>query len=455
MLGSTNAQAQSTFAANNGDWSDPLNWTGGVPVGNTWAVIDDFTINATPGALVGLLDVGFAPGKTGNLTISTGADLSSGNPGGFRVGQQAGSTGVVTMTGGSATANGALDSGLVNGDIIIGDNGKGTWTMSDGTLTTKDEILIGGFSGSGDGALSVGGGSVSVGRGLVVGLFGAKGTLDVSGGTININRDLLSSIGGGVPSTLTQSGGTINVGQHFIQGLAGPSTYTQTGGAVNVNGANSRLTVAENNTSASWDLVNGSITSTHIFLGDFDNSHGTMKVSGGSIALRGNLSVGGALASNAAVFPPGFALNADGTLIVSGSASTIDVAGNLLANPADNPRVGGGGEHNDSTLIFEILDNSGISIVDVAGIANLHGAQIDVDLLGGSFALGTTFDLITATSISNDYVQALEDVGNFHLAIVSGGNGQILQATLVPEPSCALLLVVGLAGYVGRRRCGC
>lgn len=442
LLGGAHVQAQSTFAANNGDWSDALNWNNGVPANDTWAAIDGYTIDVTPGAVVGLLDVGFAPGQTGNMNIGPGADLASGNAGGFRLGQQANATGNVMMTGGSATANGALDSGLVNGDIIIGDNGKGTWTMSDGMLTAQDEILIGGFSGTGDGTLNVSGGSVSVARNMVVGLFGAKGALDLSGGVITVNRDLLSSIGAGVPSTLTQSGGTLNVGQHFIHGLAGSSTYTQTGGDVFVTG---RLTVAENNTSASWDLAGGSITATHIFLGDFDNSHGTMKIAGGSITLSGNLNVGAALASNAAVFPPGHALNADGTLIVSGPGGTINVAGDLLANPADNPR----GE-NDSLLVFEAT-SGGVSMIDVAGIADLTGAEIDVNLLS-AFPLGTSFDLITATSISSDYLQVAEDIGRVNLAIVTGGNGEILRATFVPEPTSVVMLVVGVAGLWGSRR---
>jgi hypothetical protein len=445
VCGSANVQAQTTFAANNGAWSNVANWNNGVPGSSTWAAIDDYTIDVTPGAAVGLLDIGFAPGKTGNLTIAAGTDLTSGSAGGFRLGQQGGAIGNVTMTGGSAMANGALDSGLVNGDIIIGDNGKGIWTMSDGALEAKDEILIGGFSGSGDGTLNVSGGTVKTGRGIVVGLFGARGAFDLSGGALTIGRDFISSIGAGLPSTLTQSGGTINVGQHFIHGLAGPASYTQTGGEVHINGVNGRLTVAENNTSATWDLQGGSITSTHIFVGDFDNSHGTMKVSGGSITLSGNLNIGAALASNAASNPPGNALNADGTLIVSGPGGTINVRGNLLANPDDNPRG-----QNDALLMFDAT-SGGVSTINVTGLADLTGAVIDVNLLS-AYPVGSTFDLITASSISSDYVQLAEDMGHINLAIVAGGNGSILRATFVPEPTSVVMIVMGIVGFWGSRR---
>lgn len=442
-LGITNVQSQTTVSANNGAWSDPLNWTAGVPGAATWAAINGgHTLDLTPGAVVGLFDVGGGAGQAGNLTIAAGNDLTAVAS---RIGQSGGAVGNVTMTGGSVSINGVVDGPFLQGDILIGDAGNGTWTITDGTLTAQDEFLVG-FINASEGTLDVEGGTVNVGRSLILGVLGnGKGTLNVSGGVVNVSRDLVSSLNVGTSSTLTQSGGTINVGQHFIHGLRTPSTYTQTGGAVNVNGTNSRLTVAESNTSASWDLVDGSITSADIFLGDFDNSHGTMTVSGGSITLRGNLSIGGALASNADSFPPGHALNADGTLIVSGPGGTIEVAGDLLANPADNPR----GE-NDSLLVFEAT-SGGVSTINVGGIADLTGAKIDFNLLN-AFPMGTSFDLISATSISADFMQVMEDIGLINLAIVAGGNGQILRATLVPEPSSVLMLVVGAAGFWGSRR---
>ena len=82
-------------------------------------------------------------------------------------------------------------------------------------------------------------------------------------------------------------------------------------------------------------------------------------------------------------------------------------------------------------------------MIDVTGIADLTGAEIDVDLLS-AFPMGSTFDLLTATDISADYLQVAEDVGHFNLAIVAGGNGEILRATVVPEPATWALAMLGV-----------
>ena len=145
-------------------------------------------------------------------------------------------------------------------------------------------------------------------------------------------------------------------------------------------------------------------------------------------------------------------IDANGTFTVSGSGGTINVGGQLLANPGDHTRaLPGTPGDNVSTLVWEILNNIGVSRINVTGAANLNAANIDVNLLGGSFAVGSPFDLLTASSISNNYLQVPGDIGTFSLAIVPGGNGQILRATLVPEPTAIVLLCCAVAGCACRR----
>jgi hypothetical protein len=105
--------------------------------------------------------------------------------------------------------------------------------------------------------------------------------------------------------------------------------------------------------------------------------------------------------------------------------------------------------------VFEAFAG-GVSMIDVQGVADLTGAEIDVDLLS-SFPQGAMFDLIRATDISEDYIPAVEDAGHISLAVVNTRSGDILRATVIPEPpGLVLLALVGPLGMllVRRRACG-
>ncbi len=77
------------------------------------------------------------------------------------------------------------------------------------------------------------------------------------------------------------------------------------------------------------------------------------------------------------------------------------------------------------------IDNGGASLLEVDGDADLNVAKIDLDLLGGFVpASGQAFDLLTATTIVGGSLNA-QDVGDWNLAVVAGGNGKILRATFL------------------------
>jgi T5SS/PEP-CTERM-associated repeat protein len=528
--GAAVAHAQ-TAAVASGNWSDPLTWSAGEPAAGTVTTINGgFTVAVDQaGEVAGILDLGTVGAQAGNLTVAAPGDLAVSTT--LRVGQAAGTTGDVTMTGGTVTVNGAVGSGFGDGDLIIGDVGAGTHTQSGGDVNVADEIIIG-LADVSTGVVNVSGGNFRAnGRSILVG-FDGNGTLNVSGtGNVRANHDMLigfleggvgnvnvsggtveagffftNSFTGPAGSTanVTQTGGTFNARIAFVLGQSnGTSTMNHSGGAINALTNNGDMVVSDGggNTSTynisgtatvdllhnfivgafngsngtvnqsggtitagdnlligrdgvgAWNLSGGTASATNVFLGDFDASFGTMKVTGGTLDLSGNLNVGAALASNAPAMPTGTqgqALDANGTFIVSGNGGTIEVGGNLLANPDDNSRFGGGGEHNDGTLVFEAL-GAGVSMIDVTGIADLTGAEIDVDLLS-SFALGTTLDLITATDISTDYLQVAEDIGRISLAVVAGGNGEILRATVIPEPATLALAGAAALGVLWSRR---
>lgn len=531
--------ASASNAIASGNWSNPTTWDAGEPTatpdnpaiinGGNIVTIDQAGENTT------LTDLGTLAGQTGTLNIGPGGDLaiSGGGLPSIRVGQGAGSTGVLNMTGGSVAINGGSGGGFAIGDLMVGDVGTGNMTMSSGNFTVSDEIII---SNVGSGTIGISGGTLkTTGRSILVG-FGGNGTLNVSGtASVVANFDLLvafvegstgnfnlssgtveaglvftnaNSGGAGSTANLTQTGGTFNSRIAYVLGQGhGTTTFTHSGGTINVLAGNGDMVVSDGGANTStynisgtasvnllhnffvgtfegangtvnqtggtinagdnvfvgrdgngqWNQSAGTVNARNVFLGDFDSSNGTYRISGGTLSLTGNLNVGAALASNAPAVPVGTqgqAVDANGTFIVSGSGGVINVGGKLLANDGDHTRaLPGTPGDNVSTLVFEVLNNSGLSMINVTGIADLTGADIDVDILGGSFGVGSSFDLITASDISEDFLQVAEDVGQFQLSVVAGGKGEILRATLIPEPSSLLLLSIAtFALGAGRRR---
>jgi T5SS/PEP-CTERM-associated repeat protein len=540
----TNAQA-------NGNWAAPGTWSLGVPTDAQAAAINGgFTVTLDQaGATTNLLDVGTISSETGNLTIAGGNlyvtdtdTVTEPNIPSFRIGTANGATGNVTMTGGEVFIGDVAGSDIGNGELLIGDNGTGTATVSGGTLQAADEIFVGLFAGS-DGNLNVSGGSVeAMGRSILVGFAGGTGALNVSEtGSVRANFDMLIGMLEGSSAEITQSGGTVEAGFFFTNFAAGgagstvnwtmtggtltsrialvlgqgggSTTMNHSGGAINVPQGNGDMIIGESfdpdNTNVTTYNINGTATvnllhnmiissfdgstgtvnqtggtitaadniivgraevgnynisagqinTTGVYLGDFDTCIGTMKITGGDVNVSGTFNVGGALASNAApdrVEPTsptdaqGQALGAEGVLIVSGNAATIDVGGNFRANPDDKSPLRSDASHpgigdNAATLAFEIFNSSGTSLINVAGIADLDGAVIDLDLMGGfTPSIGATFDLLKASSFGSTglgttenvgtgeaFTLAGEDTGAFSLAIVASGGFETLRATFL------------------------
>lgn len=578
------AHAQ-TNAIASGNWSTPATWSAGEPSETNSAIINGgFTVTVDQGGeYTDLIDVGTISGQVGNLNILPGAQLGlfgvAPDPTALRLGQTAGSTGNLTMSGGEVYISEDIPDAFDSGDLVVGNSGTGTATISGGTLTAADEVVLAQSAG-GSGTLSISNATLNVARrSLLVGfayedteasLPGGHGELNISGtaqvnvagwmqtsfgtgstsvinqtgGEVNITGLLVHAargtstynhsggksagdlmiIGDGVgdvaangtynisntaeldwnamivgswgnsQGTFNQSGGTVNVARRFLVGDRGTGTYNMSGGTLTSEGldgdpAFNHLLIGLNGGNGTTDPLqgtgyfnqtNGAVTvKTGVFLGNFDNSEGYYKISGGTLNVGGgsnagngtiedfvgDFSVGGALASNASLTrveptnnndAQGQASAAKGIFIVSGSSATINIAGNFLANPADKSDfrsdVLNPGTSNSATLGFEIFNSSGTSLINVGGVADLDGAVIDLDLMSGfTPTVNTTFDLLKASSFGSTgtgttqnvgtgegFFLASEDVGGWSLAVVASGGFEYLRATFLGS--------VGIAG---------
>lgn len=428
---------------------------------------------------------------TGRLDVSGGTMTLRDE---MAIGVGSGSQGTVNLTGGTIT-NGFLGNASIPAfgsgrSVIIGFGNGGTGTMNvntAGTLTVRFDVLLG-LIGNANGTLNIdAGGTVNTNFTFASGSATGVSTINQTGGSYNHIQGAV--IGQRGTTTYNHSGGTYTaggflsigddgtgvynlsgsavttVGNEFLMGVfaAGNGTVNQSGGT-----ATAARMVAGRDGVGVYNQSGGSLNVASVFLGDYDTSSGTHRISGGTVAVSGNYSVGGALASNA---PPdasrtgtqGQAVGAAGTLIVRGNGATINIGGQLLANPADNTRTDG--PDNSATLRFEILSGAGTSLVNVTGAADLDGAIIDMALEGFTPSNGQIFNLISAgggfgatgtgttqnTGTGEGYALAAGDSANWILSVVStGGSGEMLRATYVPEP--ASLAALGLSAVLLRRR---
>lgn len=414
--------------------------------------------------------VGVGPGSVGTLTVN-GGTIGNGQlpgPGGRSViaGFGANSVGTINVGG----------TGVINArfDVLLGliDNGNGTLNINEGG-TVNANFLFASGSATGTSTINHTGGTFNTLAGFVIGQRG-QSTYNLSGGTMN--GGFVSVGDDSTNATLNVTGGTINARNELLVSVFVPSTgvLNQSGGTINVGVVGASLgtvSVSRDGVLGTYNMTGGTLNTDRVFLGDFDSTLGVHNISGGTINVRGNYSVGGALASNAPADDvrtgtQGQAVDAKGRMVVRGSAASINIAGNFLANPADNTRADG--PDNAATLVFEIQDATGTSLVNVLGAADLDGAVVDMNLLSFTPAAGSVFDLIAAasgfgatgigttqnTGTGEGCTLLAEDTGVWSLRVVGSGTagGEILQAVYVPEPTSLLALASVSAIALGRRR---
>ncbi|MBS0662351.1 MAG: PEP-CTERM sorting domain-containing protein [Verrucomicrobia bacterium] len=204
-----------------------------------------------------LADMVVADGETdsASLTVEKGGTVSSYNG---TLGNQSGSSGSASVDGaGSAWANaGSLNVGVsgsgqltvTNGGAVtaygtfVGQSGFGSVTVSDSgsSLSTTDEIIVGAFSGLGQGDLAIElGGTVNAGRGSIGYIGNGYVSIDGAGSAWHNTGYLYVGSGGG------------NAHLNLTNG----ATLTSNSGEIGLDGAFGNVVL--NGTGTHWDVTTG------------------------------------------------------------------------------------------------------------------------------------------------------------------------------------------------------
>jgi outer membrane autotransporter protein len=156
----TPAQAADWRGLTSSDWTDASNWSGGIPGAGATVNISTFGVPAASPAVLGVSGpvsvsvgstlVGQNPTVPGNLIIQNGSTLT--NTGAVRIGQSAGATGIVTVTGPGSQWN-------TIGTLAVGQFGAGMLNIENGGQVNAVSVGVGNL-GASSGILNISSGGI-------------------------------------------------------------------------------------------------------------------------------------------------------------------------------------------------------------------------------------------------------------------------------------------------------
>lgn len=392
--------------------------------GTTTISNGNLTLAGTRTAALAQVSVGTEPGATGTLNI-TGNFLVSAAVG-IRVGNGAGTTGVVNHTSGTFNNSGVSDI------ILIGlTGGTGIYNFSGGTIS---------------------GSSTSAIRGIVLGsnanatsTFNMSGTAEINLPTAPLQVGRFDSAQNNTINTYNQTGGSALVGSLGIGGATGGSTgvtanFSVTSGTFS---AAAFPALAGGNTNTATMLIGGTavVTLPAFPTARGTNSTATLTFDGGTLVPT----------EASATYLEGLTnafLTNNGAKLDVGSGNDITVAQALLDADSQNgtlTKLGPGkltltGEntYTGNTTVSAgtlALDTTGsIAASPVINVAAL--ATLDVSTVTGGFTLGTAQTLAGSGTVAGNVTLAaganlspgtspgnLTFTGNLDLTATGGGSG--------------------------------
>lgn len=416
--------------------------------------------------------IGTKNGSNGSAYINTGGVYYS-KSASVVVGSEAGATGLLQVNGGQFTmAGGTLHLGLsgkgtfqqISGTtsvvkiVMSGKGGESYFDMQLGSLSTSSTFYVGGDTvdtGTGTATATQSGGTVNVGGAMSVGASATHtGSYAMTGGTLNftaVTADVTVGergngsmvIGANATFDAQQTTGQFYVGREdgSTGSLIVDGTLTKTGTtAIRVGQGNSS---GVNNTTGSG-LIGGTGTIT-ASAGIIVGNHGT--ITGGTQASVGALNIQGDLSLISSV-----GSSAHSTLFVNFDSSTtlqadrLTISGNFsLENAAIAGNWAAGSATGVDSRYWVVINSGGNAIQGDAHFANMTLTSTNdwASVYQGMGADG--FVTIDGQDFAMFYS------ANFATGALFGGHDLVLSA-MAPEPSRALLSLLGLASLLLRSR---
>ena len=335
--------------------------------------------------------VGYLNGSSGQVTVSgTGAQWN--NSGTLRIGSSG--NGTLTVTSGGAVSSDGGANGQVG--LIVGEVGQGTLVIENGaTLNAANGSLIGDQAGS-SGAMTVSGAGSQLNTPFVAVGWSGNGSLTLSdGGVVNATGSaIVSAVAGSTSSVLvTGLGSQLNTpGLNVLGSLAVQNGGAVTGlndirlgGSVTVSGTGSQLTgravgIGEFGTGTLNVSGGGMLATTRgAVLGDLSGSAGNVTISGlgsqwvdsgsGYFAVReGLLTVqNGGQATTSNTLYVGDYSGSSGTVAVNGSGSHLAAGAAVIGQYGSGAmNISNGGVVNDAG-VWLAANAGGAGSVTVTG----------------------------------------------------------------------------------------
>lgn len=424
------AVGQTDWTGSLGDWFIAGNWSQGVPnsaataaIGNGGTALvsakglhaiaailhigngGDGTVLVSgagelyfnPMCAVGLGNVG-----TGTLNVSSGANVSAADGNQYLVvGQDAKSNGVVTVTN--------AGSNLLVINLIIGNQGTASFTLSNGASVSSNFTTVGSMAGS-SGTVSVTGSAST---------FTSFGEVDIggsgnsSGGTASLNITSSALVHAGALKIFDTGTVLVNNGSTSVAGL----TVGDGGTPPTAGGSLGDMSIGD--TSAGrMEIGGGVVRNRRGFIGQNSGVSGAVSVGAGSrwecagSVWSGNSGAGsleitsGGVVNSAGNGYLAFSTNSTGSALVSGTGSSWMMAGNLF--------VGGNGAAPGGQGILQI-DNGGLVTAAATTVYN-----------SGILRLGANPTINGPLTFLGGLIQTVAS-GNFGNSFSLGSGGVLIQ----------------------------